>query len=70
MTATAPRGIRPHDFLGIDDQLTEDERLVRDTARAFARDRVLPHVADWFEAGILPGNSPASSASSACWACT
>jgi len=30
------------------------KRLVRDTARAFARDRVLPHVADWFEAGILP----------------
>ena len=42
------------DLLRIDDQLTEDERLVRDTARAFARDRVLPHVADWFEAGILP----------------
>ena len=42
------------DLLRIDDQLTEDERLVRDTARAFARDRILPNVADWFEAGTLP----------------
>jgi glutaryl-CoA dehydrogenase len=49
--STPPAGT---DLLRIDDQLTEDERLVRDTARAFARDRVLPHVADWFEAGILP----------------
>jgi glutaryl-CoA dehydrogenase len=49
--STSPAGT---DLLRIDDQLTEDERLVRDTARAFARDRVLPHVADWFEAGILP----------------
>jgi glutaryl-CoA dehydrogenase len=49
--STSPAGT---DLLRIDDQLTEDERLVRDTARAFARDRVLPHVADWFEAGTLP----------------
>src|SRR5215467_1086084 len=49
--STSPSGT---DLLRIDDQLTEDERLVRDTARAFARDRVLPHVADWFEAGTLP----------------
>jgi glutaryl-CoA dehydrogenase len=51
-----PRSTSPSDtdLLRIDDQLTEDERLVRDTARAFARDRILPHVADWFEAGTLP----------------
>src|ERR1051326_4128842 len=49
--STSPAGT---DLLRIDDQLTEDERLVRDTARAFATDRVLPHVADWFEAGTLP----------------
>jgi glutaryl-CoA dehydrogenase len=42
------------DVLQIDDQLTPDERLVRDTIRAYAGDRVLPHIADWFEAGILP----------------
>jgi glutaryl-CoA dehydrogenase len=49
--STSPAGT---DLLCIDDQLNEDERLVRDTARAFARDRVLPHVADWYEAGTLP----------------
>src|SRR5260370_22983308 len=42
------------DVLQIDDQLTQDERLVRDTIRAYTADRVLPHIADWFEAGILP----------------
>lgn len=42
------------DVLRIDDQLTDEERLVRDTVRAFTADRVLPHIADWFEAGILP----------------
>ncbi|MGE5133943.1 MAG: acyl-CoA dehydrogenase family protein [Gemmatimonadota bacterium] len=42
------------DVLRIDDQLTDDERLVRDTVRSFAADRVLPNIADWFEAGILP----------------
>ena len=42
------------DLLRIDDQLDEDERLVRDTVRKFAADRVLPHIADWFEAGMLP----------------
>src|SRR5215469_12666200 len=42
------------DLLRIDDQLTEEERLIRDTVRAFATDRVLPHITDWFEAGTLP----------------
>jgi glutaryl-CoA dehydrogenase len=42
------------DVLRIDDQLTPEERLVRDTVRAYTADRVLPHIADWFEAGILP----------------
>jgi glutaryl-CoA dehydrogenase len=42
------------DLLRIDEQLTPEERLVRDTVRAFAADRVMPHIADWFEAGTLP----------------
>ena len=42
------------DLLRIDDQLTPDERLVRDTVRSYAADRVMPHIADWFEAGTLP----------------
>src|SRR3989440_6232592 len=42
------------DLLRIDDQLTSDERLVRDTVRSYTSDRVMPHIADWFEAGTLP----------------
>jgi glutaryl-CoA dehydrogenase len=42
------------DLLQIEDQLTDEERLIRDTVHAFTGDRVLPHVADWFEAGLLP----------------
>ncbi len=48
---TDPAGI---DLLKIDDELTDDERLVRDTVRKFAADRIMPNVADWFEAGQSP----------------
>jgi glutaryl-CoA dehydrogenase len=44
----------PADLLRIDDELNEEERLVRDTVRAFAADRIMPYIADWFEAGTLP----------------
>src|SRR5216684_1364198 len=42
------------DLLRLDQQLTSDEALVRDTVRAFTAERVMPHIADWFEAGTLP----------------
>jgi len=42
------------DLLRIDDQLDDEERLIRDTVRAFVTDQVIPHVGDWFEAGMLP----------------
>ena len=42
------------DLLKLDDQLTSDERLVRDTVRSYAADRIMPNIADWFEAGTLP----------------
>ena len=42
------------DLLRIDDQLTAEERLVRDTVRTFTAERAAPHIADWFEAGTLP----------------
>src|ERR1700759_335809 len=50
MSAGAPNT----DLLQIDDELTDEERLIRDTVRAFAHDRVLPHIEDWFEEGTLP----------------
>ena len=42
------------DLLRIDDQLANEERLIRDTVRAFVTDQVLAYVGDWFEAGVLP----------------
>jgi len=44
----------PSDFLEIDSLLTDEEILIRDTVRQFVADRVLPDVADWFEAGTFP----------------
>jgi glutaryl-CoA dehydrogenase len=44
----------PLDFLDLDHLLSEEERLIRDTTRAFVADRVLPEVAGWFERGELP----------------
>src|SRR5690606_11630326 len=43
--------IRPFDWedaLGLDAQLEEEERMIRDAARAFATDRLLPRVVDAF----------------------
>jgi glutaryl-CoA dehydrogenase len=44
----------PTDLLRIDDELSAEERLVRDTVRDFATDKIMPHIAEWFEAGTLP----------------
>ena len=38
----------------LDDLLSDDERLVRDTVRAFVQQRVLPIIGDHFEAGTSP----------------
>jgi glutaryl-CoA dehydrogenase len=51
---TAPPALNPRDFLGIDRQLSDEERDIRDTVRAFVSDRVLPEVGDWFESGTIP----------------
>lgn len=50
----APRTPDAVDFIGVAVLLSDEERLVRDTVRSYVRDRVLPNVADWFEAGALP----------------
>jgi glutaryl-CoA dehydrogenase len=46
--------LEPLDFLAIDALLDDEERAIRDTVRAFVREKVLPEVGDWFEQGILP----------------
>ena len=55
MTTTAAKpALNPRDFLGIDRQLSDEERDIRDTVRAFVTDKVVPYVGDWFEAGTIP----------------
>ena len=54
-TETAPLpDLRPTDFLAIDSLLSDEERDIRDTVRAFVRDRVVPNVGDWFEEARIP----------------
>ncbi|MEU6178677.1 acyl-CoA dehydrogenase family protein [Streptomyces coeruleorubidus] len=45
----------PADPLGLDDLLEPEDLGIRDTVRAWAADRVLPYVAEWYEQGELPG---------------
>ena len=54
MSSNRPPSPDPKDFLGIDRLLNPEERLLRDTVRQWVSDQVLPHIADWFEEGILP----------------
>jgi glutaryl-CoA dehydrogenase len=46
--------VLPRDFLSIDTALSDEERDIRDTVRAFVRSHVLPNVGDWFDEGGLP----------------
>jgi glutaryl-CoA dehydrogenase len=43
-----------HDFLRVDDLLSEEEHAIRDTVREFARNELSPHIAEWYEEGTLP----------------
>ncbi|XBB68014.1 acyl-CoA dehydrogenase family protein [Nocardioides sp. WV_118_6] len=47
--ATTPLGL-----FAIDGLLSDEERAMRDTVRAFVDARVRPHLADWYDAGTLP----------------
>jgi len=45
---------RPTDYFGLEDLLTDDERLVRDTVRRFVDREVLPHIGGWWLRGEFP----------------
>ncbi|SEH38282.1 glutaryl-CoA dehydrogenase [Halopenitus malekzadehii] len=42
------------DYVGLEDDLTEEERMIRDTARRFVDENVRPTIGDHFEAGTFP----------------
>jgi glutaryl-CoA dehydrogenase len=52
--STAAHDIQPNDYLEIDHMLSDEERGIRDTVRAFVRDKVVPYVGDWFEQATIP----------------
>jgi glutaryl-CoA dehydrogenase len=45
---------KPSDFLDLEAQLTDEERMIRDAARDWVRDRVLPGIEGWFERAEFP----------------
>ncbi|GAA3479771.1 acyl-CoA dehydrogenase family protein [Streptomyces yanii] len=45
----------PGDPIDIDDLLSPEDLAIRSTVRAWAADRILPHIAEWYENGELPG---------------
>src|SRR5918997_3265031 len=44
--ASAPAGFRWDDPFLLEDQLGDDERMIRDSARAYAQERLLPRIID------------------------
>jgi glutaryl-CoA dehydrogenase len=42
------------DLLDLDDDLDDEDRLLRETVRKFADDRLRPNIQKWFEDGTLP----------------
>jgi glutaryl-CoA dehydrogenase len=42
------------DLLDLDADMPDEDRLLRDTVRKFADDRLRPHIRDWYEDGTLP----------------
>ncbi len=44
----------PFELFAVDGLLSEEERAMRDTVRAFVQARVRPHLADWYESATIP----------------
>jgi len=53
-TKSSAPALDPLDYLAIDALLDDEEKAIRDTVRAFVRDRIIPEVGDWFERGVFP----------------
>jgi glutaryl-CoA dehydrogenase len=54
MSETSIEKPDPFDFLDIDSLLDEDEVLLRDTVRGFVDKEIKPHIADWWDDGVIP----------------
>ena len=55
MTEFLPQGkVDPYDFLEIDDLISAEDRLIRDTVRQFVEEQVTPYAGEWFAQGDFP----------------
>ncbi|MEA2323363.1 MAG: glutaryl-CoA dehydrogenase [Solirubrobacteraceae bacterium] len=57
MSTSAPTArvtLRPTDPLDLDGLLSDEDRLIAETVRRFAADRILPNVEAWYEEGTFP----------------
>jgi glutaryl-CoA dehydrogenase len=57
MSTSAPAArvtLRPTDPLDLDGLLSDEDRLIAETVRRFAADRILPNVEAWYEEGTFP----------------
>jgi glutaryl-CoA dehydrogenase len=55
MASDSPPVFDPADPLGVDELLGAEDLAIRAAVRAWAADRVLPHIAEWYERGEVPG---------------
>ena len=46
------------DPFGLDEQLTDEERMVRDTAEGYAQEKLLPRVVSAYATGTVPAKTP------------
>ena len=44
----------PLELFAIDGLLDDEERATRDTVRRYVDERVRPHIAEWYESGVVP----------------
>jgi glutaryl-CoA dehydrogenase len=50
----APDRPSPHDFLGVETHLSDEEKGIRDDVRSFVQDRMEPNIREWWERAIFP----------------
>lgn len=46
------------DFYELEPLYTPEERLMRDSVREFVRGEILPHIGEWWQAGVFPPELP------------
>ena len=54
MASDRPALPDPADFLGVDAELTAEERDIRDAVRDYAQAELAPHISEWYESNTLP----------------